>query len=69
MLDFGIIEGVRGLYEGISALEDVGSTASIAKALNAPVILILNARSLVKSAAAIVIGFKTLDPINTRLKE
>jgi cobyrinic acid a,c-diamide synthase len=59
---FGIIEGVRGLYEGISSLEDVGSTASIAKALNAPVILILNARSLVKSAAAIVIGFKTLDP-------
>ena len=60
--DFGIIEGVRGLYEGISALDDVGSTASIAKALNAPVILILNSRSLVKSAAAIVIGFKTLDP-------
>ena len=60
--DFGIVEGVRGLYEGISALDDVGSTASIAKALNAPVILILNSRSLVKSAAAIVIGFKTLDP-------
>ncbi len=60
--DFGIIEGVRGLYEGISPIEDVGNTASIAKALNAPVILILNSRSLVKSAAAIVIGFKTLDP-------
>ncbi len=60
--DFGLVEGVRGLYEGISALGDVGSTASIAKALNAPVILILNSRSLVKSAAAIVIGFKTLDP-------
>jgi len=59
---FGIIEGVRGLYEGISPLDDIGSTASIAKALNAPVILILNSRSLVKSAAAIVIGFKTLDP-------
>jgi cobyrinic acid a,c-diamide synthase len=60
--DFGIVEGVRGLYEGISPLNDVGSTASIAKALNAPVILILNSKSLVKSAAAIVIGFKTLDP-------
>lgn len=60
--DFGIIEGVRGLYEGIGPLEDVGSTASIAKALNSPVILILNSRSLVKSAAAIVIGFKSLDP-------
>ncbi|MEN6329306.1 MAG: Ni-sirohydrochlorin a,c-diamide synthase [Methanobacteriaceae archaeon] len=58
----GIIEGVRGLYEGISPIGDVGNTASIAKALNAPVVLILNSRSLVKSAAAIVIGFKTLDP-------
>lgn len=60
--NMGIIEGVRGLYEGISPIEDVGNTASIAKALNAPVILILNSRSLVKSAAAVVIGFKTLDP-------
>ena len=58
----GVIEGVRGLYEGISPLGDVGSTASIAKALDAPVILILNSRSLVKSAAAIVLGFKKLDP-------
>lgn len=60
--NFGIIEGVRGLYEGISPIEDVGNTASIAKALDAPVILILNARSLVKSAAAVILGFKTLDP-------
>jgi len=60
--EIGIIEGVRGLYEGISPIEDVGNTASVAKALKAPVVLILNARSLVKSAAAIVIGFKTLDP-------
>ena len=60
--DFGIIEGVRGLYEGISPIGDVGNTASIAKALDAPIILIINARSLVKSAAAIVIGFKALDP-------
>ncbi len=59
---FGIIEGVRGLYEGISPTGDVGNTASIAKALDAPVVLILNSRSLVKSAAAVVLGFKALDP-------
>ena len=58
----GIIEGVRGLYEGISPISDVGNTASIAKALNSPVILIIDSRSLVKSAAAIVLGFKALDP-------
>lgn len=60
--DMGIIEGVRGLYEGISPVGDVGNSASIAKSLDAPVILIMNARSLVKSAAAMVLGFKTLDP-------
>lgn len=60
--DYGIIEGVRGLYEGISPTGDVGNTASIAKALDAPVVLILNSRSLVKSAAAVVLGFKALDP-------
>ena len=60
--DIGVIEGVRGLYEGISPIEDVGNTASVAKTLNAPVILILNAKSLVKSAAAVVLGFKNLDP-------
>ena len=60
--DIAIIEGVRGLYEGIDSINDIGSTASIAKALNAPVILIINSRSLVKSAAALVLGFKSLDP-------
>ncbi len=59
--DYGIIEGVRGLYEGISPVTDVGTTSSIAKALNAPVILIINSRSLVRSAAAMTLGFKALD--------
>ncbi|KZX11141.1 cobyrinate a,c-diamide synthase [Methanobrevibacter curvatus] len=58
----GVIEGVRGLYEGISPIEDVGNSASIAKVLDAPVVLIMDGRSLVKSAAAVVLGFKNLDP-------
>ena len=60
--DIAVIEGVRGLYEGIDSISDIGSTASVAKALKAPVILIINSRSLVKSAAALVLGFKALDP-------
>lgn len=59
--DLAVIEGVRGLYEGIDSINDIGSTASVAKALDAPVILIINSRSLVKSAAALVIGFRELD--------
>jgi cobyrinic acid a,c-diamide synthase len=59
--DISIIEGVRGLYEGISPYNDIGSTASVSKSLNAPVILIMDARSLTRSAAAIIKGFKNFD--------
>ena len=55
--DISVIEGVRGLYEGISAIDDVGSTASVAKALDSPVILLINAKSLTRSAIAIIKGF------------
>ncbi|NLI73802.1 MAG: hydrogenobyrinic acid a,c-diamide synthase (glutamine-hydrolyzing) [Euryarchaeota archaeon] len=60
--DIAIIEGVRGLYDGLTSIGDTGSTAEIAKMLDAPVILIVNARSLAKSAAAVVLGFRELDP-------
>lgn len=59
--DVAIIEGVRGLYEGLEALSDVGSTAQIAKTLKAPVILIVDAQSITRSAAAIVKGYKDFD--------
>ncbi len=60
--DIAVIEGVRGLYDGLTATGDTGSTAEIAKLLDASVILVVNARSLAKSAAAVVLGFKMLDP-------
>ncbi|MBR1369412.1 cobyrinic acid a,c-diamide synthase [Methanocalculus chunghsingensis] len=58
----GIIEGVRGLYEGADILGDTGSTASVAKALGVNVILVINAKSITRSAAAIVKGFMAFDP-------
>ena len=60
--DISLIEGVRGLYEGISIEDEIGSTAHISKILHTPVILIVNVRSITKSAAAIVTGFKSFDP-------
>ena len=59
--DIGIIEGVRGLYEGLGSLSDVGSTAQIAKMLNCPVILIIDARSITRSTAALVKGYSSFD--------
>lgn len=60
--DIAVVEGVRGLFEGAEALTDLGSTAAIAKQLDLPVILVVNARSITRSAAAIVKGFLAFDP-------
>ncbi len=59
--DIAVIEGVRGLYEGLESLSDVGSTAQIAKMLKTPVILIVDAQSITRSTAAIVKGYKDFD--------
>lgn len=55
--DTAIIEGAMGLYDG-----GVHSTAGIARLLNAPVILVINAKSSGESAAAIALGFREYDP-------
>ncbi|WP_332449348.1 Ni-sirohydrochlorin a,c-diamide synthase [Methanoculleus sp.] len=60
--DIAVVEGVRGLFEGAEALTDLGSTAAIAKQLDLPVVLVINARSITRSAAAIVKGFQAFDP-------
>jgi len=60
--DVALTEGVRGLFEGAESLSDAGSTAGIAKALDLPVVLVVNARSITRSAAAIVRGFRDFDP-------
>src|SRR3990170_2899958 len=60
--DIAIIEGVRGLYEGLEATSDTGSTAQIAKILKCPVVLVINARSITRSTAALVSGYKSFDP-------
>ena len=56
------MEGVRGLYEGAEALDDTGSTAAIAKVLDLPVVLVVSAQSITRSAAAMVKGFQAFDP-------
>jgi cobyrinic acid a,c-diamide synthase len=60
--DIALVEGVRGLYEGADALTDIGSTASVAKTLSLPVVLVVSAQSITRSAAAIVRGFQAFDP-------
>jgi len=59
--DFAVIEGVMGLYDSVSGTDETGSTAQIAKLLNCPVILVIDAYQTVRSAGALALGFKDFD--------
>ncbi|MGI8753709.1 MAG: cobyrinate a,c-diamide synthase [Acidimicrobiales bacterium] len=59
--DLLIIEGVMGLYDG-SGDDTPASTAHIAVLLDAPVILVVDARAMSQSVAALVRGYRDHDP-------
>ncbi|MBF1705619.1 MAG: AAA family ATPase, partial [Selenomonas sp.] len=58
--DIAVIEGVRGLYDG--GRRGISSTAAIAKVLDAPVLLVMDGKSVGASAAATALGFRSYDP-------
>lgn len=57
--DIAIVEGVMGLYDG--GRQGISSTAEIAKIIKAPVLLVIDAKSMGASAAAIAKGFREYD--------
>ena len=59
--DIAVIEGVMGLYDGVSGLDETGSTAQIAKILKCPVILVLEVHNMARTAAAVALGYKNFD--------
>ncbi len=60
--DLAVVEGVMGLYDGYNGVSEAGSTAQMAKFLDLPVILVVNAKSMARSGAALVKGFVDFDP-------
>ncbi|MCW2119683.1 cobyrinate a,c-diamide synthase [Flavobacterium sp. 7A] len=58
--DVVCVEGVMGLFDG--ARKDEGSTAAVAKVLDLPVVLVVNAKSVAYSVAPLLYGFKNFDP-------
>lgn len=58
--DVAITEGVMGLFDGARKRE--GSSADLAALLHLPVILVLNAKAMAYSAAALLYGLKNFDP-------
>ncbi len=47
--DIGVVEGVMGLFDGLSGAGDEGSSAQIAKMLELPVILVIDGSSFARS--------------------
>ncbi len=60
--EMAVVEGVMGLFDGYDGRSEAGSTAQMAKWLDLPVLLIVDARSMARSAAALVQGFERFDP-------
>lgn len=72
--DLCLIEGVMGLFDGVTGpagtvgrvstagIGDNASTAALAKSLDLPVVLIVNAKGQSQSVAALVRGFADFDP-------
>src|SRR5262249_36818266 len=59
--DVAIIEGVMGLYDGAGYDDEVGSTAEVAKLLTAPVVVVLDASKMARSAGAVALGYLRFD--------
>lgn len=55
--DIALVEGVMGLFDGRQATSLSGSTAELARWLRAPVLLVVDASAMARSAAAVVEGF------------
>jgi cobyrinic acid a,c-diamide synthase len=60
--DVAVIEGVMGLFDGSEGSSERGSSAEMAKLLGLPVILVIDASAMARSAAALIHGFASFDP-------
>jgi len=56
-----IVEGMMGLFDGLTGLDDSGSTAHVARLLDLPVLVVLDASRAARSIAAVARGCQVLD--------
>ena len=60
--DVAIVEGVMGLFDGKLGTRGFGSTAHVARLLDAPVVLVIDARHTSRTVGATVLGLASFDP-------
>ena len=59
--DIGIIEGNKGLYDGMD-VQGTNSNAALAKLLNAPVVLVLSTHGMTRGIVPLILGYQAFDP-------
>jgi len=59
--DVGVIEGNVGLFDSID-LHGANSNAELAKLLQAPVVLVIDARGMTRGVAPLLLGYQAFDP-------
>lgn len=60
--DVAIVEGVMGLFDGRSGQTDEASTAHVARILDVPVALVVDAHASARTAGAVALGASRMDP-------
>jgi cobyrinic acid a,c-diamide synthase len=59
--DIALIEGNKGLYDGLD-LHGSNSNAALARLLDAPVILVIDARGMTRGIAPLILGYQAFEP-------
>jgi cobyrinic acid a,c-diamide synthase len=59
--DICVIEGNKGLFDGVST-DGHDSSAALARLLAAPVVLVIDAEGITRGIAPLVIGYRAFDP-------
>ncbi|MCW2306294.1 cobyrinate a,c-diamide synthase [Rhodobium gokarnense] len=59
--DIGLIEGNKGLYDGLDVTGG-DCNAALAKLTESPVVLVLNVEGITRGAAPLVLGYQQFDP-------
>jgi cobyrinic acid a,c-diamide synthase len=59
--DVGLIEGNKGLYDGLDP-DGSNSNAALAALLGAPVVLVLDTRGMTRGVAPLILGYQAFDP-------
>ena len=60
-VDIALIEGNKGLYDGLD-LDGSNSNAALATLLDAPVVLVIDARGMTRGIAPLILGYQAFDP-------